>query len=100
MLKVPVTSGKGVTRHRSFQSERAPPVCGEKKSVVSGPETVVPPQEGTLSGGRRTALSRHESFLSEKEKTFFRTKEPLLGKRVSEKHCFIGSFNISAILYT
>ena len=86
MLKTAVVSRKGgVTRHGSFHYEGAPPGRGDKNSIVtvSYPENVVPDQKMVLTDDSRTVLSRHESFLSEKEKTFFRLKEPLLGKKVN-----------------
>ena len=90
MLKTAVASRKGgVTRHGSFHYEGAPPGRGDKNNIVSYPENVVPDQKVVLTDDSRTVISRHESFLSEKEKTFFRLKEPLLGKKVNI--CYIRS---------
>ena len=84
MLKVPVASRRGdLTRHRSFIYDRPPQARGDN---------VVSPQKGALSQDSKTVLTRHESFLLEKEKTFFRVKEPLLGKRVKLIHLFIYLF--------
>lgn len=71
---------KSLTLHDGFLPETG---AGNKKKGENLQSEKAGERRKMLTGNTWTGLCRHESFLSEKEKTFLRTREPLLGRRVS-----------------